>query len=320
MAALKRALIVGIDDYDTAPRLHGCVNDAIAIAKVLEYHDDGSKNYDSQLLLSSTGRITRATLRKAWESLLDFDGEVLFYFSGHGSPTRFGGFLVTQDGVDGDWGLRMNDLVDLSNNSRATQVFMILDCCFSGAIGNLSSGGSTENQAQLREGVTILAASRPTEMAMEVGGHGVFTTLLLAALRGGAADVRGNVSAASVYAYAEAALGAWDQRPLYKSHANQLTPLRRCDPPVPDSLLRELPTLFKNPESNFQLDPSYEYTRDESVPDHVEIFDKFKVLRNARLLITIEDPDLYWAAMHSTSARLTPLGQFYWKLAKEHRF
>src|SRR5436190_8003639 len=199
---------------------------------VLSTNDDGSPNYACELLTSSSGRVTRPVLRKAWERLLDFDGDVLFYFSGHGTPTKLGGYLVTQEGEMGDPGLRMNDIVELCAQSKARQIVLLFDCCFSGAAGNIApSTSSIDNQAQLREGVTILAAAGADQVAMEVGGHGVFPSLVLGALRGGAADVRGDVSAASLYAYVEATLGAWQQRPIYKSHANRLDPLRRCKAP-----------------------------------------------------------------------------------------
>ncbi len=253
----KRALVVGIDQYDRVGPLNGCVADATSMAALLDRNDDGSLNFDCRVLTSpGPVPITRAVLREQWDDLFrHFDGDVLFYFSGHGTPTSLGGYLVTQDGTPGDPGLAMNDIVTLANRSRARTVLLILDCCFSGSVGNPPNLQSdVENQAQLREGVTILAASRPTEPAMEVGGHGVFTKLVIGALRGGAADVRGRVSAASVYAYAEAALGAWDQRPLYKSHAARLDPIRTCEPKVSDAILRELPTYFRRPDYEFQLD------------------------------------------------------------------
>lgn len=155
--------------------------------------------------------MTRGLLRQQWRELFqDFRGDVLFYFSGHGTPTEVGVYLFTQEGTSDDPGLAMQDLVDMANNSSAKTVLLILDCCFSGSARNPASlqAGGLENKAILREGVTILAASRPTQASMEIGGHGVFTKLVLGALRGGAANVRGQVSAASIYAYAEAALGS----------------------------------------------------------------------------------------------------------------
>jgi hypothetical protein len=48
------------------------------------------------------------------------------------------------------------------------------------------------------------------------------------ALRGGAADVCGNVSVAGVYAYVEQRPGPWDQRPLFKSHVSTMASAAVC--------------------------------------------------------------------------------------------
>jgi hypothetical protein len=260
-------------------------------------------------------------LRRKWRDLFqDFRGDIVFYFSGHGTPTDVGGYLVTQDGTADDPGLPMDDVVTMANQSSASTVLLILDCCFSGSIGNppsLQTGGL--DRALLREGVTILAASRPTEVSLEVGGHGVFTSLVLGALRGGAADVRGRVSAASIYAYAESALGAWEQRPLYKSHAAHLEPVRWCTPKVSDSLLRELPIYFSDPGYKYQLDMTYEETNGAAESAHVAIFKKFKQLQIAGLLRPNVGEDLYWTAERSGYVLLTDLGQFYRQLVLKNR-
>jgi hypothetical protein len=320
----RRALIIGIDEYDSVSGLSGCVADANAMAEVLYANDDGSANFDTQVFTSpgSSDRITRGFLRTKWNDLFAaFDGDVLFYFAGHGAPTAAGGFLVTQDGTEGDLGLAMDELLVLANRSRAHSVLLILDCCFSGLLGNPAAlqGDSLENTAVLREGVTIVAASRPDQPSNEIGGYGVFTDLLVGALKGGAADVRGRVSAAAMYAYAEAALGAWDQRPMYKSHAKRLDPVRMCRPAVTDELLREIPLLFPEREHRFQIDLSFEHTEPAARAENVAVFDKFKILRNAGLLRTVSGDDLYFCALRSGSVYLTPLGQFYWQLAAGNR-
>jgi hypothetical protein len=320
----RRALLIGIDQYDKVSSLKGCVNDALAMKEVLERHENGNPNYDCRVLTSPGLKpITRRFLREQWTELFEnFDGDVLFYFSGHGSPTNVGGYLVTQDGESGDPGIAMNDLLILANRAKAKSILLILDCCFSGDLGNppnLQGDGSIENQAQLKEGLTILAASRPSQIASEIAGHGVFTNLVLGALKGGASDIRGRVSAASIYAYVEQALGAWDQRPVYKSHADGLPPVRYCRAWVADSLLRELPGIFPQPDSTFSMDPSFEDTEPARKPENVELFDKFKVLRNARLLTTQENKDLYYVALESKWVQLTPLGQFYLDLVKRGR-
>lgn len=320
----KRALIVGINRYDHISSLDGCVPDARAMEEALSRNGDGSRNFDCRPLTSpGPDPITRGLLRQQWRELFqDFRGDVLFYFSGHGTPTDVGGYLVTQDGTPDDPGLAMNDLLTMANDSQARTVLLILDCCFSGSVGNPPGlqAGSLESRAVLREGVTILAASRASQVSMEVGGHGVFTNLVLGALRGGAADVRGRVSAASIYAYAEAALGAWDQRPLYKSHAAHLEPVRVCAPKVTDALLRELPIYFPRPDHQYKLDPTYEETnKDTAVPEHVLIFKKFKKFQVAGLLKPETGDDLYWTAERRGRVALTDLGEFYLQLVKQGR-
>jgi hypothetical protein len=323
---MGRALLVGLSQYDNGiPPLKGCVNDALGMKAVLSTHEDGGPNYECLTLVSPGPQpVTRKLLRRYWSELFDnYDEDILFYFSGHGHPTDIGGYLVTQDAETGDPGLSMNDLLALANKSTARSVLLILDCCFAGWLGDpsvLQSDRSIENRALLRKGLTILAASRPQQTAGEAGGIGVFTGLVIGALKGGAADVRGNVTAAAVYGYVEQALGEWEQRPAYKTHAYRFSPIRRCKASVPDAILRGLPDIFdKKADSLRQLDPSFEFTHESAVPAHVEIFNKLKVLRNARLLSTEDDMDLFFVALASKSVWLTPLGRFYWQLAHDRR-
>jgi hypothetical protein len=322
----RRALLIGINHYEHVSSLTGCVKDAEALAEVLRRNDDGSPNFDCRVYTSpGTESITRAFLREKWQELFaNFRGDILFYFSGHGAPLQSGGYLVTQDAVENDPGLPMNELVTLANSSQAGSVTLILDCCYAGWAGNrVGTAGATENSAELREGVTILASSLPGETSDEVlGGHGVFTELIIGALKGGAADIRGRISAASVYAYAEAALGAWDQRPLYKSYAKCLEPLRLCKPKVDDALLREIAGLFPTPDHSYQMDPTFEETNHGVArEENVAIFKKFKRLQIAGLLDTKAEShsDLYWTAERSGWVILTPLGQFYWRLSRNGR-
>jgi hypothetical protein len=323
MASLpSKALLVGIDKYQWVQELSGCEQDAQDLADLLRHNDDGSPNYECRILPNAQNTIvSRVLLRKKWLELFkNFDGNIVFYFSGHGIFSDFGGYLLTQDGSVEDPGLAMFELLQLANDSSAREVLLILDCCHSGALGDLStrrSGGI--NQAQIREGVTILAASRPSEAAKIVGGRSIFTSILLTGLRGAASDIRGYVSAASLYAFVEQSMGAFDQRPLYKSYAVRLSPVRRSKPDIEDSLLREIITYFPLPDSQYPLDPTYEVTHPTATPEHVSVFNKFKVYRNARLLRTVSDPDLYWAAINSTASELTEQGKAFRKLVADGR-
>ncbi|MCH7862471.1 MAG: hypothetical protein IH998_12455, partial [Proteobacteria bacterium] len=127
--------------------------------------------------------------------------------------------ILGKDAKKYDEGVALGDILKWANDSSAGEVSIFLDCCFSGALGNLPAVDNTK--ALLREGVSILTASRGDQPSVETGDGGLFTSLLVDALGGGAADVLGAVTVPSVYAYVEAALGAWDQRPLFKSHVSR---------------------------------------------------------------------------------------------------
>lgn len=315
---LRRALLIGIDTYQNFTELSGCVDDAKRMCEVLKRHEDKTPNYDCQLFTSSHKRpIDGAFLKQKWNLLFhDFEGDILFYYSGHGALTNTGNQFVAHDGSGTIPGLAMNDLLTLVNLSSAREIVLILDCCFAAGAGDpMLLGGN----ALLRKGVTILAGSSSIGFAKEIGGHGVFTDLVISALTGGAADVQGHVSAASAYAYVDQALGAWDQRPIYKSYTSTVSALRHCKAPVPHQVLQELPQLFKKPDSLHLMNPGYEHTHKSAKPNKVEIFKQFKILRDARLLRTVDGQDLYFAALNSGAAVLTPLGQFYWRLAKSDR-
>lgn len=322
----RRALIVGINQYDNAKPLNGCVKDATVMREALSRNEDGSLNYECRSFISpgtneSAPPITRAVLREELTRLFSPGPDAaLFYFSGHGCLTETGGFLMTQDAARGDPGIGMDEVLSLANKADGPrEVLMILDCCHSGALGNPASMQDAGGKSFLREGVTILAASRPEETAAEVGGQGMFTAMVLHALHGGAADVLGNVSTAGIYALVDQALGAWDQRPLYKSHASRLSPIRKCLPAVQPWQIRILLDIFPDPLKTFMLDPSFE----ESLPEHnatnVSIFKNLKIYRDARLVRTVKGDDLYYAALNSNGVRLTGLGRAYWHLAESGR-
>lgn len=314
---MRRALLIGIDDYSAAP-LSGCVADAEAMAETLGTHDDGSPNFDCKLLTSPATDIERATLRASIDELFAHEADVgLLFFSGHGTENNLGGYLVTPDATRYDEGVSMSEVLTYANNSAVREVVIILDCCHSGALGQLPAINNTN--ANLREGVSVLTASRSTQAALEQGGRGVFTTLVCSALSGGASDVVGDVTVAAVYAYVDQALGPWDQRPLFKSHVSTLIPLRKCSPAVPIEVLRRLPEWFPDPDSPFALDSSFEPEAEPRNPDNEKIFGLLQKCNKAKIVEAVDEEHMYFAAMNNKSCRLTPLGQHYWRLANEGR-
>ncbi len=327
---MRRALIVGVDHYGDYP-LSGCIADAQALAGVLRRNSDGSRNWDISLVTSSTDlkAVTRPRLREHLTRLFDNSRgcELLFFFAGHGASTLWGTEFVTQDGVTDSLGVSMDDLLTLANNSPAHSVTLILDCCFSGGAGApavLQESGTAEafrlSRALLREGVTVLAASRPTEPAAEAAGHGAFTRVLLEGLEGGASDHLGKVTAQSLYAYASPYFDAWQQRPTFKSHVTEPTLLRVGPPWIDVKLLRQLPDHFATADTRLRLTPEHEGegrplpSEDAGTPAQRQ-FDYLGRLRNANLATSDNNRAFYWAALESGDVYLTSLGKYFWRLA-----
>lgn len=318
---MRRALCVGIDAYPFGP-LDGCSSDAERMTSLLETHEDTTPNFDCRTLVAprdgSGAVIERAALRKAIKELFEQPAEVaLLHFSGHGTVNDLDGYLVTQDAATYDEGLAMSEILKMANDSTVEEAVIFLDCCHAGNLGNPPVVNNT--RALLREGLSILTASRGAQVSVETNGGGLFTSLVADALDGGAADLLGDVTAPAIYAFVEAALGAWDQRPLFKSHVARVIPLRKCRPPIETAILRELPTLFPVPAEDFDLSPEYEATCDEKDEQKTKTFCKLQALSRVHLVVPVGVDHMYDAAMQSKSCRLTATGRYYWRLAKNKR-
>lgn len=314
---MRRALVVGVDDYPNAP-LYGCVNDANGVASLLEAHGNGAPNFQVRLVTSPSDEVTRPKLREAIERLFASTCDIaLLYFSGHGFIRNADGYIVTTDAARYDEGIAMTEILRMANRSPVRSKVIMLDCCYSGAMGtpNIEEGGV----AQLSEGLTVLTASRAYEFALESNGGGVFTDLVIAALQGGAADLRGHITPGAIYAYVDQALGAWDQRPIFKTNVMRFTSLRDVPPQVPLETLRKLVIYFPSPEDEHSLDPSYEETEAGSAPENVAIFKDLQKMESVGLVVPVDEEHMYYAAMNSKSCRLTALGAQYWHLAHEKK-
>jgi hypothetical protein len=314
----RLGLIVGIDHYNNS-QLTGCVNDALQLNEVLSKNYDSSPNFACKLLISSNGEITRSGLKGYINQLFSSNADMaVFYFAGHGTANNLGGYIVTQDAEKYDEGVPMLDILTMANQSSIREAVIMLDCCHSGAFGAIPT--IANDKVLLREGVSVLCASRATEPAIEQGGSGIFSALVCEALYGGASNLIGDVTVADVYSFVSRNLGPWDQTPLFKCHVSKLIPLRRCDPTIDRSTLRLLPKYFKSPDDEFRLNPSYEFTSPSySGKETGEIFDHLKTCRAAGLLMPVGEVSMYSAAINSKSCRLTKLGQYYWNLAQGGR-
>src|SRR5690606_15826148 len=128
-----------------------------------------------------------------------------------------------------------------------------LDSCHSGIAGTPPGAG---NLATLSDGLTVLTASTAEQYATEENGRGVFTELFVDALYGGAANLTGDISPGSIYAHVDQSLGAWEQRPVFKTNVRKFVSLRRVVPPIDLDDLRRITEFFPGPGAEFKLDPT----------------------------------------------------------------
>ncbi|CAM3692878.1 caspase family protein [Mucilaginibacter galii] len=320
---MKKALIIGINKYPRHP-LKGATNDARVISELLKVNGNDSTNFEVVTLYDVE---TKSELLTKISDFFKVTADMaLLYFAGHGFVNELGGYIVTPDHKTYDEGIGMHDILNLANQSKTKNKVIILDCCKSGFFGNATDHGSI---TPINTGISILTSSREDEEAKEINGHGIFTNLLIEGLKGGAADVRGHISPGGLYAYIDQALGAHEQRPVFKTNVTEFVELRSIVPQVSLSTLRKLTEYFHTPSDSLQLDPSFEDTNSNDVAheviepyankQNVAIFKNLQKLESVGLIVPVGEEHMYYAAMRSKTCKLTSLGHHYWRLVREGR-
>lgn len=320
---MRKALVVGIDHYAHISGLFGCVNDAYEVKNVLEKHSDGSINFHVMLITASSLKdaVSRASLKDRVKDLFTDDAEIsLLYFAGHGHIEATGGYLCASDCATGDDGLSLGDVLILANASPARNKIIVLDSCHSGIAGTPPG----QQAAALTEGMTILTASTKDQYANEENSSGVFTTLFVDALSGAAGNLVGDVTPGSVYAHIDQSLGAWKQRPVFKTNVKNFVSLRKVQPPISLAQLQRLPEFFPQPGFEFKLDPTFEPEltgRPAGAPfPNPENTAKFAVLQKfnrVNLVVPVDAPHMWHAAIESKACKLTVLGEHWRRLVEQ---
>lgn len=320
----KKALVVGLDYYGGRKHnLKAGVKDATAVKYALEYNADETRNFEVDLDLCLDLR-TPLTARRLENKLLDlFNQELdvaLFYFAGHGGINRSMHSIHEERKptlgrvfVNDAHSLEMSWLMDQANQSKAKHTIIVLDCCHAGAMGNCPERAGF---SKLGYGVTIIAAAEDHDYSKESSDSGVFTGLFVEALKGGAAaNLYGEITASSIYAYIDSALGHWDQRPVFKSNVRHEAAIKIGAQSIDKGQLSEIVKLFKEPGSLFPLDPTYEPTSSSRIPENCDVFALLQRLNRINIVVPENAEHMYYAAINSTGCRLTDLGRHYWHLA-----
>ncbi|WP_292706540.1 MULTISPECIES: caspase family protein [unclassified Nostoc] len=195
----RDALVVGINTYDRLKCLNAPAADAEAIAQILQQCGEfqvtwlpAVKDKENETIrIGKQTKVSLTQLERAIVQLFKPDGKppdtALLYFSGHGLRKNLGiqeGYLATSEvNPDaGNWGLSLQWLRRLLQESEVTQKIVILDCCYSGEVLNFAEADPGD-RGKGRDRCFI-AASRDFEVAFEDinSQHSVLTAALLQGL------------------------------------------------------------------------------------------------------------------------------------------
>ena len=221
-----QATFVGINVYSD-PKiadLTGAGPDATAMATL--FQDSVPQATVTQL---RDEEATAKSIRDALNHTIGAAGPedtALFFFAGHGSPAHH---IVPSDAKKhqlSNTAIPMNELSERLSASEAKAVVVILDCCFSGAAPArvLENAPVPRNASKTIEdlkgaGRVIVAASRDSEPAFEVGGNGLLTKGLIRKLRSTeeAVDIGSLMNEVSQFVQAEAERIGRAQTPVWFS-------------------------------------------------------------------------------------------------------
>ncbi|MEH1816257.1 MAG: pentapeptide repeat-containing protein [Nostoc sp.] len=195
----RDALVVGINTYDRLKSLNAPAADGEAIAQILQQYGEfqvtrlpAVKDKENETIrIGKQTKVSLTQLERAIVQLFKPDGKppdtALLYFSGHGLRKNLGiqeGFLATSEvNPDaGNWGLSLQWLRRLLQESEVRQQIVILDCCYSGEVLNFAEADPGD-RGKGRDRCFI-AASRNFEVAFEEinSQHSVLTAALLKGL------------------------------------------------------------------------------------------------------------------------------------------
>lgn len=199
----KYALLIGVSEYAAGlTALPAAANDAAAMQRVLLSRELGA--FDDVEVLSNPTRDDMSRKIELWLDARQSDDLVLLFFSGHGvKDDRRELYFATgsTEKVDGKLvratALAARTLHDALRFSSPKQQIVILDCCFSGAFGDLLArdDGDISLESQLAaEGRVVLTSTSSVDYAFEEKESelSVYTRYLVEGIEKGTADLNGD--------------------------------------------------------------------------------------------------------------------------------
>ena len=209
------ALLIGINQYQSAPPLSYACNDAASLQAVLT----SSLGFPVQ----NVGTLTdsQATKASIMDEFIGFhekanhaDDRVLFFFAGHGHTVQGNrgpiGYLVPVDGDNSKLSslIRWDDITRNAELIAAKHILFIMDACYSGlALQRVVTPGTKRFISDLlqRPSRQVITAGKADQTVADGGGplgkNSIFTGYLLEGLNGSAANAEGIITANSLMSY-----------------------------------------------------------------------------------------------------------------------
>lgn len=197
----KRAVVIGVDEYQHITPLKYCGSDAREVASAFR---DSLEFKEEDILVLTTDSPHKPNRNDIIREVGTFlqqdikDDELLvFYFSGHGmrDPRSKRDYLLPLDAslVDAkEEGLSVEYLVDKLSDTGCKNIVMFIDACREdfdegGKAVGTSGVGEFSRGAVDREGLVTFFSCDPKEKSYEIEelGHGSFTYCLLEAIKKG---------------------------------------------------------------------------------------------------------------------------------------
>lgn len=253
MAAMSHshALVIGIANYEFVRKLPLTVlKDAEDICNLLTDPQYCGYPKDKVILLLD-GKATKAAIREALTQLAqrsNQDSTIFVYVSSHGgrleSSTYASEYLLPVDTLPtSEQSLAQTAISGLEFTEalrafRARKVVVVFDCCHAGGIGQPKNGTAPTLKALPESyydnlkagwGRVILASSRSTESSYVLPGapNSLFTSHLLAGLRGGAPGPGGVIRIFDLFHYLQPKVthDHANQHPVFKAEVEDNFPI-----------------------------------------------------------------------------------------------
>ncbi len=253
------AVLIGVDNYKTFPKLKYAVADAKAIKEVLIKNLGFSPDKIIELYNEKATRENILSVlgdKLSNSKVVSREDRIFIFFAGHGVTRELpaGGEMGYLAPIDGDPDrlhstcISMTEISNISRLIPAKHIFFAIDACYGGLAGWLASRRASLSEQTMayvekktkERGRQLITAGQKDEEVYEsdIWGHSVFVYFLIRGLKG-SADLNndGVITASELYQYIE---------PLVSNETNQKqTPQFRYLPAEGEG---EFVFIIENPE------------------------------------------------------------------------